>query len=450
MKKKFNGVIPAVVTGAIVATKVVAPVVKKVWKKDIVPVAKVAGNGIKNMVSSAPDKVMNVLVNEFKSKPLYTIQLNAGSISTISEFISMHFKHLNETFETNFDPFEEEPTVEVIPSMTSWSPVENHFVDHAIIDGVPVRLLLDNNVFSNGNEVHKTLKFQTLRCGDYPDRLKKIIRNEIKKGRKLETRIDHDNVCVITDMDRGRYTPISIQRDFSNVFITDEVENSIRHSLSKFMGSAEWYKEHSIPYHYGILLHGEPGMGKTSIAQAIANEFGARMYMMSGDCIFDLPGILQHQVHTYNLLKGDYVVLLIEDIDSGLKAAALKDRIIHGKSDDKDDKHANGLATVLNAIDGVGAAQNIIYIITTNHKEDIDPALIRPGRIDLDLEIKSVNLETFIKFMKFHFGDDVNVPDMKVRPGISFADLQVKVMTGSTPEELCKYIAESKEIDLKK
>ena len=450
MNKRFNGVIPLVITGAVAATKVAAPIVKQVWKKAVKPSMKCVYDSTKRIMSAAPDKVADILIEEFKSKPVYTIQIDATNFRILSNFIKKNFKHLDETFETEFDPFEEKPTVRAILNITSWNPSKDQFIDHTIIDGVPVRMMLENVTKEPNSRVIKILKFQTIRIKDYPKRLKEMIKNEIKEGCMNDARIDHDDVCIIMNADHGRYSSISIKRDFNNVFITDKIENSIRRSLTKFISSAEWYKEHSIPYHYGILLHGEPGMGKTSIAQAIANEFGAHMYMMSGDNIFELPEILQRQVNTYNLLKGDYVVLLIEDIDSGLKAAALKDRIIHGKSDDKDDKHANGLATVLNAIDGVGAAQNIIYIITTNHKEDIDPALIRPGRIDLDLEIKSVNLETFIKFMKFHFGDDVNIPDMKVRPGISFADLQVKVMTGSTPEELCKYIAESEEIDLKK
>ena len=453
MKKKFNGVIPAVITGAFVATKVAAPVVKKVWKKAVKPSIKCVYDSTKKLMSATPDKVADILIEEFKSKPLYTIQIDAANFKVLSDFIEKNFKHLDETFETEFDPFEEEPTVIAIPNITSWNPSKDQFIDHAIIDGVPVRLLLDNITKEHDSRAIKILKFQTIRIKDYPKRLKEMIRNEIKAGRKNDARIDHDDVSVIRNAEHGNYSKISIKRDFNNVFITDKIENSIRHSLTRFISSAEWYKEHSIPYHYGILLHGEPGMGKTSIAQAIANEFGARMYMMSGDNIFELPEILQKQVNTYNLLKGDYVVLLIEDIDSELKAAALKNRIISKSDKDEDeDNRANGLATVLNAIDGVADAQNSIYIITTNHKEDIDPALLRPGRIDLDIEIESVNLETFTKFMKFHYGEDVYIPEIKVKPGISFATLQVKVMEGATIEELCEYVSEigEEKITLKK
>ena len=54
--------------------------------------------------------------------------------------------------------------------------------------------------------------------------------------------------------------------------------------------------------------------------------------------------------------------------------------------------------------------------------------------------------------MKFHYGEDVYIPEIKVKPGISFATLQVKVMEGATIEELCEYVSEigEEKITLKK
>lgn len=100
-----------------------------------------------------------------------------------------------------------------------------------------------------------------------------------------------------------------------------------------------------------------------------------------------------------------------------------------------------GLASVLNTIDGIGAPTNTIFIFTTNHVEKLDPALIRPGRIDLKLEIKPVCVETFTQFMKKHYGEDVSIPaDLKIRKGISFAELQTMVMGKKTPSEIIKHV----------
>ena len=92
MKKKFNGVIPAVITGAFVATKVATPVVRKVWKKAVKPSMKCVYDSTKKLMSAAPDKVADILIEEFKSKPLYTIQIDAANFKVLSDFIEKNFK----------------------------------------------------------------------------------------------------------------------------------------------------------------------------------------------------------------------------------------------------------------------------------------------------------------------------------------------------------------------
>lgn len=95
------------------------------------------------------------------------------------------------------------------------------------------------------------------------------------------------------------------------------------------------------------------------------------------------------------------------------------------------------LATILNAIDGVGAGESAIYIFTTNHLEQLDAALIRPGRIDLCLEIGYACVETLNDFCKSFY--DKEIPEMEtfeIKDGLTFAELQVDVMRGMPMEEL--------------
>ena len=86
-------------------------------------------------------------------------------------------------------------------------------------------------------------------------------------------------------------------------------------------------------------------------------------------------------------------------------------------------------------MDGVYASDNIIYVLTTNHKEYLDPALIRPGRCDIQLEVKGVCDETFREFCMFHYK---RYPDrtVNIRRHITFAELQTDVMRGYTIEQL--------------
>ena len=78
-------------------------------------------------------------------------------------------------------------------------------------------------------------------------------------------------------------------------------------------------------------------------------------------------------------------------------------------------------------------------MFTTNHIEKLDPALIRPGRCDVKLEIPTVTYETFKKFAVYHYGkgadtfiDDHFIKDFEVDSDITFAELQIDVMKGAT------------------
>ena len=96
------------------------------------------------------------------------------------------------------------------------------------------------------------------------------------------------------------------------------------------------------------------------------------------------------------------------------------------------------LGKLLNYMDGYGSPDGTIWILTTNHINKLDPALVRPGRIDLNIEIGYATDETFVKFMKFHYG--YNVPDTyHIKDGMLFGDLQTKVMLGWSVDQMLDY-----------
>jgi len=201
-----------------------------------------------------------------------------------------------------------------------------------------------------------------------------------------------------------------------------------------------WYANRGIPLRRGYLFYGPPGTGKTSLSFALAGVFGLDIYVIS---LLE-PSLSEEDLgNLFNSLPRRCVVLL-EDIDSaGLRrpddnnetddnssnkttnkddadnkskdkdssdsnskkesddktnegdsksrrkggkedwkvsdlAKALKD----GKSDDKKTISLSGL---LNAIDGVASHEGRVLIMTTNKPESLDEALIRPGRVDLQV-----------------------------------------------------------------
>lgn len=228
---------------------------------------------------------------------------------------------------------------------------------------------------------------------------------------------------------RGNYS-----RSFNDVFIENDVLDKIRSGIESFINKKEWYREHHIPYHYGIILHGEPGVGKSSISQAIAKEYDMTITNISTSNPNLIPSMIDSIKRNNSSLSGHTQILLIEDIDC---AMLTKEYDTNGRMTTR----RSNLGELLNELDGLSAVSNVIYIFTTNHIEKLDPALIRPGRIDLKLEIKYVNFETLNKFLNFHYGETVK-KKFKVRDGITFAELQVMVMQDATIDDIVKFCKE--------
>ena len=129
--------------------------------------------------------------------------------------------------------------------------------------------------------------------------------------------------------------------------------------------------------------------------------------------------------------------IIVEDIDT---SGFTEDRV--SIETDKETSIVSGkeiLGSVLNYMDGYGSLENVIYIFTTNHVDHLDPALIRPGRIDLSIEIKHVSDETMNKFLKFHYGK--GLPEEKhVKPDMTFARIQILVMGGMSFDDLIEEV----------
>lgn len=226
------------------------------------------------------------------------------------------------------------------------------------------------------------------------------------------------------------------RRTFDNVFLPNADKELIKSSLDKFIRSRDWYIRNCIPYHFGILLYGEPGTAKTVTAQAIAEYTKSKMVTMFGSDIQFLP-------EKIDLLRNrpsndTYTVLVIEDVDCGLNDES-SDKIEwkygRGGTMEAFQKRTNSFAKILNCIDGIDAPDNMIYVLTTNHIEQLDPALIRPGRCDIKIEMKGVTDETFREFCMFHYKEYPS-RTVNISKHITFAELQTDVMRGYTITQL--------------
>lgn len=161
-------------------------------------------------------------------------------------------------------------------------------------------------------------------------------------------------------------------RSLATVFLP-EAAKGLTQDMRTFLSKTSWYSSLGIPYRRGYLFYGPPGSGKTSCAFALACQFNLSVYVLNLATIGTDQG-LQAAIQSIDT-KGGPVALLIEDIDT----------IGISRNYDKT-KAVVSLGTVLNSLDGITAQENIFVFITTNHKENLDAALLRPGRIDLSIE----------------------------------------------------------------
>jgi len=173
--------------------------------------------------------------------------------------------------------------------------------------------------------------------------------------------------------------------------------------VKKFKNAKQRYRHLGVPYHRGYLLYGPPGTGKTSLVSAIAEKFAMSIYVVN---LADF--------NDRSLMKAlndvpPCSVVLFEDIDcmKGGKARVCieetRDRKKSEQPDDKlPDKFGVTLSGLLNVLDGFHPPGNVLFMMTSNHIEAPDPALLRPGRIDyklyLGLATDEQKVELFLRF----------------------------------------------------
>ncbi|KAH7151741.1 BCS1 N terminal-domain-containing protein [Dactylonectria estremocensis] len=189
-------------------------------------------------------------------------------------------------------------------------------------------------------------------------------------------------------------------RPVSTVILNEKVKEDLIADVTDYLNPAtrRWYSNRGIPYRRGYLLYGPPGTGKSSLSLALAGFFRMRIYMVS------LSSIMATEENLATLFAElpRRCVVLLEDIDS----AGLTHTREEGKGDRSTDQTSDqapatqstpgkpatttttlpgrlSLSGLLNILDGVASQEGRVLIMTTNHLEKLDKALIRPGRVDM-------------------------------------------------------------------
>jgi mitochondrial chaperone BCS1 len=176
--------------------------------------------------------------------------------------------------------------------------------------------------------------------------------------------------------------------------------------IARFLNSKQRYSRLGVPYHRGYLFYGPPGTGKTSLVSALAAHFGLSVYCVN---------LTEYNDRTLMAAVSQVPknsVLLFEDIDC-MKGGQKRESGASGaeKLAGKTEQGSNNgvtLSGLLNVLDGFFAPSGVLFMMTTNYLDTLDPALLRPGRIDSRMYLGSASEQQKIELYRrfFPFADE--------------------------------------------
>ena len=256
-------------------------------------------------------------------------------------------------------------------------------------------------------------------------------------------------------------------RNFDNLFFSEK--NNLIRKVDFFQNNKEWYEKHGIPYTLGIGLSGPPGTGKTSIIKALANKLKRHIVIISLSKISTISDLcnlfFEERYTTENSEKSitfDKKIIVFEDIDcmtdiilsrfnsnidntdiidnnkkappniisnsdSNSSESKLNDILLKIiKTETYDEPQMNSilknyttkndkltLSFLLNLIDGIRETPGRILIITSNLYDKIDEALLRPGRIDITLQLTKVSKQILNQIYYNFFNTHLTTEQLK-------------------------------------
>jgi chaperone BCS1 len=198
-------------------------------------------------------------------------------------------------------------------------------------------------------------------------------------------------------------------RVLDSVILEPGEKEHLLQDVAQFRKSKTRYKRLGVPYHRGYLFYGPPGTGKTSLVSALAARFGFSIYTINLAEFNDrtlMSAVNQVPAHS---------VLLFEDMDcmKGSQARAGTDSrgggsgslTLNSKEENVSVPAGVTLSGLLNVLDGFYAPNGVMFVMTTNHVEKLDSALLRPGRIDYKLYLGKASDHQKVELYRRFFPD---------------------------------------------
>lgn len=214
------------------------------------------------------------------------------------------------------------------------------------------------------------------------------------------------------------------KRKLGTIFSDGEVHMKLFNEVKQFVDGKDEYFKMDYPWKFCALLHGRPGCGKTSTILAIASALGRDVWYI--DIKNTTPSDL-----TRAMMAPDHYIYVFEDIDAACSSSPIASREGGRAGQSASEQQCGGLslADLLNVTDGFLSGFGSICMFTTNHVEKLDPALIRPGRMNCILEMKYLSSDMAEKMVEHQLG---HRPGFRLVDDICPASLQQDLLTIKT------------------
>ncbi|KAG6852448.1 hypothetical protein C0991_011883 [Blastosporella zonata] len=229
-----------------------------------------------------------------------------------------------------------------------------------------------------------------------------ILTDLLQEARRLYMADQEHSMCIYVSDNENNWNHVACRarRSLNSIVLDPGVKDVLLEDARDFLQSKSWYAERGIPFRRGYLLYGAPGTGKTSMIHCMAGELRLDVYIIS----LSRSGLDDASLSKLVNALPERCVALMEDIDAAFTHGVSRS----GTSENNDElKKSNSgqpaapgtmptpsrlsLSGLLNALDGVGAQEGRILFATTNRYSALDPALCRPGRMDLHVEFKNAS-----------------------------------------------------------
>ncbi|XP_047320761.1 protein HYPER-SENSITIVITY-RELATED 4-like [Impatiens glandulifera] len=295
------------------------------------------------------------------------------------------------------------------------------------------------------NKKHKQLVFDSY----FPFLLEESRKlNEQRKNLKIFTLGNHDTRRFSSDGSPWTGVNLVHPATFDTLAMDGDMKKMIIEDLDMFIRRKEFYRTVGKAWKRGYLLYGPPGTGKTSLIAAIANYLNFDIYDLELTSIHGNSDLRRLLISTANKS-----ILVVEDIDCSLDVEDRKadQRMMKAIQSTQAQtinivKHHKTnqvtLSGILNFVDGLWSScgDERIIIFTTNHKDRLDLALLRPGRMDLHVHMSYCTFCGFQILAKNYLGliehplfDDVNF---------------VLEMAMATPAEIAEQLLKSEQHEI--